>query len=471
MADIFTRIGIPSISLSSESDEEVRRTVQKRLRAKEIRFIFVVDLYNEGVDIPEINTILFLRPTESMTVFLQQLGRGLRICEGKECLTVLDFVGRQNTNYHFDAKYRALVSDAHVPIAQQIRDNIFSLPQSCFISLEKVAQQTVLDHIEGSLTKRKGLVQKIARFESDTEKTLNVRNFLTQFKIEPQEIYGRSSFRHLCAKANLCEIPTPEDEERITTAAKRLLLLNSVSMIRFIHQFIATKNFDFVLKEDPKRDSCLAILYYSFHSKPITATVYPDVLSSMQPFFEKDWMVHEIDSLLTYLEEKTDVLEGNLNLGFPSGLSLHCTYSRDQIFAGLGHWTPHQINVAGKREGVLFLREKNLDVFFITLNKTEKHFSPSTMYNDYAISETLFHWQSQSTTSASSPTGKRYIHGSKVLLFVREFNKIGNVSQPFVCLGTVSYVSHEGSKPMSIVWRLDAEIPAWFMRKAGKGMG
>ena len=471
MADIFTKKGIPSVSLSSESEDELRRTVRNRLRTKEIRFIFVVDLYNEGVDIPEINTILFLRPTESMTVFFQQLGRGLRLCEGKECLTVLDFVGRQNANYHFDAKYRALVSDAHVPIAQQIRDNTFSLPQSCFISLEKVAQQTVLDHIEGSLTKRKGLVQKISRFEMESGMALAVGNFLTYFVLEPREIYGKSSFRHLCAEANLCEIPTPDDEERITKAAKRLLLLNSVSMIRFIRQFLATKNFDFAGKEDPKRASCLAILYYSFHSKPLAATAYSDVLSSLQPFLDKDWMVHEIDGLLSYLEEKTDVLEGDLNLGFPSGLSLYCTYSRDQIFAGLGHWTPHQISVAGKREGVLFLREKTLDVFFITLNKSEKHFSPSTMYNDYAISETLFHWQSQSTTSESSPTGQRYIHGSKVLLFVREFNKIGNVSQPFVCLGTASYVSHEGSKPMSIVWRLDANIPAWFMRKAGKGMG
>ncbi|MDD5024853.1 MAG: DUF3427 domain-containing protein [Methanoregula sp.] len=112
-----------------------------------------------------------------------------------------------------------------------------------------------------------------------------------------------------------------------------------------------------------------------------------------------------------------------------------------------------------------------LDVFFITLNKSEKHFSPSTMYNDYAISETLFHWQSQSTTSAASPTGQRYMNPtSKVLLFVRAFNKINNVSQPYVCLGTARYVSHEGSNPMSIVWRLDAEIPAWFMRNAGKGM-
>ncbi|PKL64301.1 MAG: hypothetical protein CVV32_10190 [Methanomicrobiales archaeon HGW-Methanomicrobiales-3] len=58
----------------------------------------------------------------------------------------------------------------------------------------------------------------------------------------------------------------------------------------------------------------------------------------------------------------------------------------------------------------------------------------------------------------------------KELLFVREFNKIGNVSQPFVCLGTARYVSHNGSKPMSIVWRLDAEMPAGVMRMAGKGM-
>ncbi|PKL64298.1 MAG: NgoFVII family restriction endonuclease [Methanomicrobiales archaeon HGW-Methanomicrobiales-3] len=469
MAEIFTKIGIPSLSLSSDSPDDVRRSVQQRLRAKEIRFIFVVDLYNEGVDIPEVNTILFLRPTESMTVFLQQLGRGLRLNEGKECLTVLDFVGRQHANYHFDAKYRALLADARVPVVQQIRENAFSLPRGCFITLEKVAQQKVLEHIERALTKWKGLVQKVGRFEAESGKTLDVRNFLEYLDLEPREIYGRSSFRRLCAEANLCEAPTPEEEGRLTTTAKRLLPLNSVALIRFIRQSLATK--DFTGTSDPRRDSCLAILYYSFHSQPLAETAYPDLLTSMQPFLEKDWMVREIDSLLAYLEDKTEVLEAPLDLGFPTGLSLHCTYSRDQVFAGLGHWIPEKINVHGKREGVLYLREKNLDVFFITLNKSEKHFSPSTMYNDYAISERLFHWQSQSTTSASSPTGQRYISGSsKVLLFVREFNKVGNVSQPFVCLGTARYVSHTGSKPMSIVWRLDAEIPAGVMRMAGKGM-
>jgi len=92
MSEYFNSKGIPSISLEKDSSNELRRTAKKKLVSGEIKFIFVVDLYNEGVDIPEVDTILFLRPTESLTVFLQQLGRGLRLSEGKDCLTVLDFI-------------------------------------------------------------------------------------------------------------------------------------------------------------------------------------------------------------------------------------------------------------------------------------------------------------------------------------------------------------------------------------------
>ncbi len=94
----LNRYGIPSASLSTTSKDQERNNIKKLLVSGEIRFIFVVDLYNEGVDIPELNTVLFLRPTESLTVFLQQLGRGLRLHESKDCLTVLDFVGRANKN-------------------------------------------------------------------------------------------------------------------------------------------------------------------------------------------------------------------------------------------------------------------------------------------------------------------------------------------------------------------------------------
>lgn len=125
------------------------------------------------------------------------------------------------------------------------------------------------------------------------------------------------------------------------------------------------------------------------------------------------------------------------------------------------------------RQGVIWLKDKGIDAFLLTLNKADKDYSPTTMYNDYSINEELFHWQSQSTTSETSPTGQRYIHhkekGSKVLLFVREFknDSFGNVS-PYTFLGEATYVSHTGSKPMNITWRLEKPIPARFLKKTNK---
>ena len=124
------------------------------------------------------------------------------------------------------------------------------------------------------------------------------------------------------------------------------------------------------------------------------------------------------------------------------------------------------------REGVKWLPDLKLDVFFVTLNKSDKDYSPSTMYEDYSISSDLFHWQSQSTTSDTSKTGQRYINhvseGYKVLLFVREFKKDSVGTAPYTYLGSANYVSHTGSRPMNIIWRLDNPIPAKFIRKTNK---
>lgn len=126
------------------------------------------------------------------------------------------------------------------------------------------------------------------------------------------------------------------------------------------------------------------------------------------------------------------------------------------------------------REGVKWLPDKQIDAFFITLNKADKDYSPTTMYNDYSISNTLFHWQSQSTTSDTSKTGRRYINhakeGSQVLLFVREFkaDRLTGGAEAYTYLGKARYVSHEGSRPMNIIWKLDEAIPAKFLKKTKK---
>ena len=138
MADYFNTHGIPSMALTGDSSDEERNTVKQRLVSGEIRFIFVVDIYNEGGDIPEVNTVLFLRPTESLTVFLQQLGRGLRLAENKECLTVLDFIGQANKKYNFEEKFAALLSNTTHSVSREIKEGFVSAPKGCYIQLERL---------------------------------------------------------------------------------------------------------------------------------------------------------------------------------------------------------------------------------------------------------------------------------------------------------------------------------------------
>jgi hypothetical protein len=104
---------------------------------------------------------------------------------------------------------------------------------------------------------------------------------------------------------------------------------------------------------------------------------------------------------------------------------------------------------------VLWHQPTATDLLFITLRKSEALFSPSTRYRDLALGPSLFHWESQSTTTtAAAATGQRYIHhearGSRVLLFVREQRRHGTVTEPFECLGFARYESHEGERPMAI---------------------
>jgi superfamily II DNA or RNA helicase len=105
--------GLKAEYLTSKNSKD-RDKIRDQFKKKEFNYLFVVDIFNEGVDIPEIDTVLFLRPTESLTVFLQQLGRGLRLAEGKDCLTVLDFVGNSRPEYDFENKFRALIGKNNI---------------------------------------------------------------------------------------------------------------------------------------------------------------------------------------------------------------------------------------------------------------------------------------------------------------------------------------------------------------------
>jgi len=471
MAVAFREAGIPAACLHSGSSREERSTIQKRLVAREIHFIFVVDLYNEGIDIPEVNTILFLRPTESLTVFIQQFGRGLRLSEGKECLTVLDFIGHHNKNFPFGERIAALLSPGGRTLVEQVSCDSYSLPKGCYIHFEEKARERVLANIRANITNRATLISKIRSFEDETGEPLTFKKFLQRYSLQPLDVYRRGTFCSLAAEAGVYPEAYANESLFPRAVVLRLATLNSPETIRLIRALLSDPCHYSPVALSNREKNMLALFYYSLNDAPLRDENM-GVKEIFSDLFAYEEIRREICDLLEYNGAHIEYLPKPVDLGFENALELHSTYTRAQAFAALGHYTLTRKPAAGSREGVVYLEDKKADIFLITLNKTEEHYSPTTMYKDYAINENLFHWQSQSTTSASSPTGRRYIEherqGNRILLFVREYNKVDGITQPYLFLGTARYVSHEGSRPMSITWELDHAMPAGFFPKANR---
>lgn len=467
MAEYFNAAGIPSISLVGESTEEERRTAKKRLVDGEIRFIFVVDIYNEGVDIPEVNTILFLRPTESLTIFLQQLGRGLRLSEGKECLTVLDFIGQANRKYNFEEKFQAILANTDHSVQYELKHGFISAPKGCYIQLEKKAAKAILDNIKNSFGIKSGLVGRIATFEEDSGLQLNLSNFVSYYRLDIRVIYRKFSFARLCTtawvKPNFEELA----EAALTKAFSRLISIDSRRWIRFLLTILPRLNDVDFATLSPLEQRMLQMFYITIWLKAAEKWDSEEVLQNLHSLSDSPVMLTELMELLQYKYDHIDFIDESVDLGFACPLDLHCTYTRDQILVAMDYMTPSNV-----REGAKWLPGKKIDVLFVTLNKSDRDYSPTTMYNDYSINENLFHWQSQSTTSDTSPVGQRYINhqklGSKVLLFVREFKTDIAGTAPYTFLGTAHYVRHNSSRPINIIWKLDRPIPAKYLKKTNK---
>jgi superfamily II DNA or RNA helicase len=464
MSDYFNRNEIPSIFLVGYSPDDERWTAKQKLISGEIRFIFVVDIYNEGVDIPEINTVLFLRPTESLIVFLQQLGRGLRLFENKECLTVLDFIGQANKKYNFEDKFAALLSNTTHSVQWEIKGGFVSVPKGCYIQLERKAKEYILSNISSSFSVRVGLVSRLATFEEDSSSPLTIENFCEYYHFDIHQIYNRASFSRLCVEAGVKNDYTEDSEELLTKAFSRICAIDSRRWIEFLLNTLPNIDSITLTKEQEKM---LNMMQFTIWQKPFEECGYENLKEGFMKLKNSPVMFSEMLDVLRYNYNKIDLIDDEVNFGFDCPLDLHCTYTRDQILVALDFMKPDTV-----REGVKYLPDKKTDIFFVTLNKADKDYSPTTMYNDYSINEWLFHWQSQSTTSAESPTGQRYIRhketGNRVLLFVREFKKDVAGAVPYTFLGLADYVKHQGSRPMSITWKLNSSIPAKYLRKTSK---
>lgn len=472
MANVFNEAGIPSAAISGNSSTEEREGALAKLRARELNCIFVVDLFNEGLDVPEIDTILLLRPTQSSTVFLQQLGRGLRRADDKAVLTVLDFIGQQRREFRFDVKYRALLDVPRKKLERIIDDGPPGLPSGCQLMLDRVARTIVLENIRSQLKLNKpALVNEIK-----SHGLTALDDYLDESGRDAKDIYRKTgdSWTELIRRAGLISSRSPWEEELKRIGDDQLNeereLLKRVT--RFLHvddaeradaySALLSTSAPRYAELEPRVRIFARMLFYTFWDNGGGFVTYDQGLDYIRA---NGYLVEELRAAFTRGVDRGAHAPRRLPLGLQQiPLYSHSTYWRSEVLAALEYGSLELGKGVNHREGVAWCPQSNTDALFVTLDKDESVHNPNTLYKDYAISPQLFHWESQNATSPTSPTGKRYLnrkeHASHILLFTRDAARdIDGLVLPFTCLGTVDYVKHEGSKPIAITWKLHREMP------------
>ena len=256
MAESFKAYGFRADYLTSDKNDE-RVTLNRKLAKGEINYLFVVDIFNEGVDIPEVDTVLFLRPTESLTIFLQQLGRGLRLAPGKQLLTVFDFVAQLNKKYDFTSRFRSLMVRKDRSVVDQVKNGFTLLPHGCTIHMEEKAQQYVLENIKAAIYNKKRLVQELCTYDH----TPSLKEFVENNGQDVRLIYKGTCWSSLKREAGLCTYMDDDNTRRFERYISNLVHANSVSYLHFVKRLV--NNLDKVSFTDERERiiaSCCTIL-------------------------------------------------------------------------------------------------------------------------------------------------------------------------------------------------------------------
>jgi superfamily II DNA or RNA helicase/HKD family nuclease len=456
MARVFREAGIAARAVWADSSDEDRRGALRDLATGVLNVLFSVDLFNEGVDIPAVDTVLFLRPTDSPTLFLQQLGRGLRRSQGKAFCTVLDFVGHHRAEFRFDRRFRALLGGTRKDLEKQVERGFPFLPAGCHMELDPVAAGIVLRNIRESVPSRwTAKVEELGAFvRSGGEPSL--ARYLEESGLEVEDIYdGGRSWSELREEAGIPLSAPGPSEKPFRSACGRLLHVDDRTRLEAYARLIALDTPPELGQLDMRERRFLRMILGTLADKAVTKSTTLEAGSEL--LWKHPGIRHEVLELLDVLRLRVAHLHHALETHPDVPLRVHGRYSRIEILAAFG--IGDAAKVAPWQTGVYWAKERSADLLAFTLDKTSGQFSPTTRYRDYAISRDLIHWESQSVTRADGETGLRYQYhverGSTVQLFAR----LRSDDRAFWFLGPADYVSHEGELPMAVTWRLHRPLP------------
>jgi superfamily II DNA or RNA helicase len=454
MARIFNQHGLPSKAIWADSNIAEREQALRDLQTGKIRVLFSVDLFNEGVDLPAVDTLLMLRPTESATLFLQQLGRGLRLDASKSVCTVLDFVGRHRTEFRFDQKLSALLRVGRGKLEEHIKQGFPFLPAGCHFELQPKAQAIVLASLKAAIpTTRASQVAALRSAACGGDCSLAY--FLADSGLMLEDIYRHQSWSDLRSAAGLSTLPAGAHEKALRRAIGRLLHIDDQLRINSYLSFLSTTSIPQWASLDQRNKRLLRMLVASMTIGAIDTTTPLSEASTL--LWSHPQVLSELRELLPLLAARRQHQHHSIRGREDTPLLVHARYTRIEMQAALDDGV--RCRPPSWREGVRWLPDSRADLAVFTLDKTTGQFSPTTRYRDFAIDSQSIHWETQSRTRAISPTGIRYQQhqalGTDILLFARESAD----DAAFWFIGRGMYEKHEGEAPMAITWKLEHALP------------
>lgn len=454
MAAQFSVAGVPAAAVHGDSPPEERTSAAARLRQRELNALFTCDLYNEGVDLPFVDTLLLLRPTQSATLFLQQLGRGLRHHENKPSCLALDFIGQQHERFRFDGLLSAMTGVPRARLGKAVTDGFPFLPSGCAVQLDRVARDEILRSLRHTIASARTMVPELRELAAERSRPLSMRDYLAETGRELEDIYDAGGWTTLKRQARLADGDDAETED-LSRRLGWLLHVDEPARLEAYRKAICQPSGDDgtttpLQPADRRRLEMLDVQLWP-RGKVRSAE------QTVKAMTERPAIAAELVELEQVLDERISIVSQICPVpGWP--LALHHHYTRREIVAAVGFVAQGE-KKKSLQGGILTLKDRPCELLFVTLDKSGAGFSPTTRYRDYAISRDLFHWETQGAASVMRPSGRRYVespdNGMAFHLFVRSAS-----GEAFAYLGPVQYKGHSGDRPISITWRLEHPMPA-----------
>ncbi len=464
MTEQLNSAGLPAACVVGTTPFEERREAPKRLLANELCALVTVDLFNEGIDLPMVDTLLLLRPTQSPVVFQQQIGRGLRLAPGKDSCLVLDFVGTHRADFRFDRLLSGLTGLSRRALTESVENGFGSLPAGCHIHLQKQSREQVLRSLRTLTQQRwprlRTELQAYCALRGRT--SVRLADFLAEQALELDDIYRaakgdrKSGWTSLRRDSGLfVSEPGPEEEyfsRRLGDVlhiddTRRLDLLASVG-----------KHKGRLASDDSQSGRLLQMLAYQIDGKH---SQVGDHVSFSDRLTRHPEICGEMFDLAEVLQSRSALSFVPVPGLEDTPLCLHASYGAREVLTAVGWLTSRRRTPF--QAGVLALTERKTELLFVTLDKSEGYHE-AIAYKDYAISTDRFHWQSQNSTAPDTKVGRRYLdsglNGWSFQLFVRP-----RQGEPYRACGPLTLESAMGARPMTIIWRLQTPLPIKLFRE------